>query len=125
MVRGWMEGSFESLAAALTKWFGDLQIISRNGDALAPPPSLDRLSYGCLSLRSQHSNERKQSDDDRGRFSQALFQAAMTGAAISDVLPVRILACLRPELSSADVDKEDAPLQPNRFAILRAYTHDG
>src|ERR1019366_6728692 len=87
----------------------------------APPQSLDRLSYSCLSLRSQHSNERKQSDDERRRFSQSLFQAAMTGAALSDVLPLRVLACLRPELSSAEERKEDAPLQPNRFAILRAY----
>jgi CRISPR-associated protein Csd1 len=121
MVRGWMEGSFESLADALTEWFADLQITSRDGAALAPPPSLDRLSYSCLSLRSQHSNERKQSDDDRRRLSQSLFQAAMTGSDLSDALPLRILACLRPELSSADAGDEDAPLQPNRFAVLRAY----
>lgn len=121
MVRGWMEGSFESLAAALTKWFGDLQITSRDGDSLAPPQSLSRLSYSCLSLRIQHSKERKQGDDDWRRFSQSLFQAAMTGAGLSDVLPLRILGYLRPELSSADAGEEEAPLQPNRFAILRAY----
>jgi CRISPR-associated protein Csd1 len=121
MVRGWMEGSFESLAAALTRWFGDLQITSRDGESLAPPQSLDRLSYSCLSLRSQRSNERKQSDDDKRRLSQSLFHAAMSGTVLSDVLPFRILACLRPELSSADAGEEDAPLQPNRFAILRAY----
>jgi CRISPR-associated protein Csd1 len=121
MVRGWMEGSFESLADYLTRWFGDLQIVLSNGDSLAPPQSLDRLSHSCLSLRSQYSNERKQSDDDRRRFSQSLFQAAMTGAALSDVLPLRILACLRPELASSEEKKEDSPLQPNRFAILRAY----
>lgn len=121
MVRGWMEGSFETLADALTMWFDDLEIISPGGDALAPPQSLDRLSYSCLSLRSQHSSERKQGDDDRRRFSQSLFQSAMTGSALSDALPVRILAFLRPELSSTDAGKEDAPLQPNRFAVLRAY----
>ena len=121
MVRGWMEGSFESLAESLARWFLDLEITARDGDSLAPPPSLDRLTYGCLSLRSQYSKERKQGDDDRRRFSQTLFQSAMTGTALSDVLPVRILAFLRPELSSTDSGEEDAPLQPNRFAILRGY----
>jgi CRISPR-associated protein Csd1 len=121
MVRGWMEGSFETLADALTMWFDDLEIISHGGDTLAPPQSLVRLSDSCLSLRSQHASERKQGDDDRRRFSQSLFQSAMTGSALSDALPVRILAFLRPELSSTDAGEEDAPLQPNRFAVLRAY----
>jgi CRISPR-associated protein Csd1 len=123
MVRGWMEGSFESLANALVTWFADLDICSKNGDRVPPPP-LGRLSRGCLSLRSQRSQsptERKQADDDQRRFSQSLFQSAMTGSALSDALPARILAFLRPELSSAETDKEDAPLQPNRFAILRVY----
>jgi CRISPR-associated protein Csd1 len=121
MVRGWMEGSFESLASALTTWFADLQIMSRDGESLVPPQSLDRLSFSCLSLRSQESREKKQPDDDKRRISQSLFQAAMTGAALSDVLPLRILACIRPELSSADEKKEGAPLQPSRFAVMRAY----
>lgn len=121
MVRGWMEGSFESLASAIADWFDDLQITSRTGDSCAPAPSLDRLSYSCLSLRSQRSKDQKQKDDERRRLSQPLLHSALTGARLSDVLPLRILSCLRPELSSADSGQEDAPLQPNRFAVLRAY----
>jgi CRISPR-associated protein Csd1 len=121
MVRSWMEGSFESLASAIAVWFDDLRITSRSGDSLAQPPSLGRLSNHCLSLRSQRSNEQRQTDDYRRRLSQPLLQAALTGARLSDVLPSGILACLRPELSSADSGQEDAPLLPNRFAVLRAY----
>lgn len=121
MVRGWMEGSFESLADALTMWFGDLRIIAKNGDSCAPPPTLNGLGRSCLSLRSQHAKERKQSDDDQRRLSQSLFQSAMSGCAFSDLLPLRILGLLRPELSSTDSGEADNPLQPNRFAILRAY----
>jgi CRISPR-associated protein Csd1 len=121
MVRGWMEGSFESLASSITGWFTDLQITSLTGDSCAPPPSLKGLSDKCLSLRSQRSKDQKQPDDERRRFSQPLLHAALTGAGLSDVLPLRILSCLRPELSSADSGQEDAPLQPNRFAVLRAY----
>jgi len=121
MVRGWTEGSFESLADALTKWFGDLRIIAKNGDTCASPPTLNGLSRSCLSLRSQHAKERRQSDDDHRRLSQSLFQSAMSGSALSDVLPLRILGFLRPELSSTDSGEADNPLQPNRFAILRAY----
>jgi hypothetical protein len=121
MVRDWMEGSFESLASAVAEWFADLQITSLTGDSCAPPPSLDRLSYHCLSLRSQKAKDQKHTDDERRRFSQQLLHAALTGARLSDVLPLRILSCLRPELSSADSGQEDAPLQPDRFAVLRAY----
>jgi CRISPR-associated protein Csd1 len=121
MVRGWMEGSFESLASAIAGWFDDLRITSRTGDTCAPLPSLDRLSYDCLSLRNQRSKDQKQTDDERRRFSQSLLHSALTGARLSDVLPLRILSCLRPELSSADTGQEDAPLQPNRFAVLRSY----
>jgi len=121
MVRGWMEGSFESLASAVARWFEDLRITSRTGDSDASPPSLDRLSSSCLSLRSQRSKDRRQADDERRRISQPLLHSALTGACLSDVLPLRILSCLRPELSSADTGQEDAPLQPNRFAVLRAY----
>ena len=121
MVRGWMEGSFESLASAIADWFDDLQITSLNGDSCAPPPSLGGLSYHCLSLRSQRSKDQKQTDDERRRLSQPLLHAALTGARLSDVLPLRLLSCLRPELSSADSGQEDAPLQPNRFAVLRAF----
>ena len=121
MVRGWMEGSFESLASAIADWFSDLQITSLSGDSCAPPPSLGSLSYHCLSLRSQRAKDQKQTDDERRRLSQPLLHAALTGSRLSDVLPLRILSCLRPELSSADSGQEDAPLQANRFAVLRAY----
>lgn len=121
MVRGWMEGSFESLATSVDRWFADLQIVSRFGDSFAMPSSLDGLSYNCLSLRSQRSNERKQTDDERRRLSQPLLHAALTGSKLSDLLPARILACLRSEIPSADTGQEDTPLQPNRFAVLRAY----
>jgi CRISPR-associated protein Csd1 len=121
MVRGWMEGSFESLASAIADWFSDLQITSLAGDSCAPPPSLGGLSYHCLSLRSQRVKDQKQTDDERRRLSQPLLHAALTGSRLPDVLPLRILSCLRPELSSADSGQEDAPLQPNRFAVLRAY----
>lgn len=121
MVRGWMEGSFESLASAIADWFDDLEITSLTGDSCAPPPSLGGLSHNCLSLRSQRAKEQKQTDDERRRFSQPLLHAALTGTRLSDVLPLRILSCLRPELSSAGSGQEDAPLQPNRFAVLRAY----
>jgi CRISPR-associated protein Csd1 len=121
MVRGWMEGSFESLASAIAGWFDDLQITSLAGGSSAPPPYLKSLSSNCLSLRSQRSKDQKQADDERRRLSQPLLHAALTGARFPDVLPLRILSCLRPELSSADSGQEDAPLQPNRFAVLRAY----
>jgi len=120
MVRGWMEGSFESLASAIACWFDDLRITSLRED-FAPPPSLDHLSYNCLSLRGQRSNEQKQTDNERRRLGLSLFHSALTGARLSDVLPLYILSCLRSELSSADTGQEEAPLQPNRFAVLRAY----
>ena len=121
MVRGWMEGSFESLAEAIGGWFADLWITSRAGDSDAPPPSLGQLAYHCLSLRSQRSKDQRQTDDDRRRLSQALLHSALTGARLPDTLPLQILSCLRPELSSADAGQEDTPLEPNRFAVLRAY----
>ena len=121
MVRGWMEGSFESLAEAIGGWFADLWITSRAGDSDAPPPSLGQLAYHCLSLRSQRSKDQRQTDDDRRRLSQALLHSALTGARLPDTLPLQIPSCLRPELSSADAGQEDTPLEPNRFAVLRAY----
>jgi CRISPR-associated protein Csd1 len=121
MVRGWMEGSFESLASAIANWFADLQIRSLNGDSCAPPPSLGRLSDDCLSLRSQQATDRKQTDDERRRLSEPLLYSALTGACLSNVLPLRILACLRSELPSMEGQHGDDPLRANRFAVLRAY----
>jgi len=38
MVRDWMEGQFETLVANVNKWFDDLAIVRRDGNAPAPPP---------------------------------------------------------------------------------------
>lgn len=38
MVRDWMEGSFEELVKSFDAWFGDLSIVRRDGNGLAPDP---------------------------------------------------------------------------------------
>lgn len=40
VVRDWMEGSFEDLAANVNLWFSDLEIVNRYGSGSAKPPKL-------------------------------------------------------------------------------------
>src|ERR1039458_4461608 len=89
-----MEGSFESLASAIGRWFDDLRITSRTGDSEVPPPSLDRLSYSCISLRSQRSGDQRQTDDERRRISPGRTVPFLG-------LPARPFPCRFPALLAA------------------------
>lgn len=48
MIRDWMEGSFEELVGALTHWFDSLEIVRRDGQALAKMPKFMAVLGGLV-----------------------------------------------------------------------------
>ncbi|MFP4141074.1 MAG: type I-C CRISPR-associated protein Cas8c/Csd1 [Phycisphaerae bacterium] len=105
VVRDWMEGSFEDLAANVTQWFEDFSIVNRHGDGLAPEPKfLAVLGAMVRDLKEVHPP-----------LETALWKSAIAGLPIPYEAMARTLARVR-----MDVINGESPRHA-RLGLLKAY----
>ena len=122
MVRDWMEGQFEELAANINGWFDDLSIVNPEGNGLAPPP---RFSAALRALvraeddlpapgRARRGAVRAE-DDLPAPEVAALWHSALTRGRIPRQMVSRALARAR-----VDTVKNRARSQ-TRFGLVKAF----
>lgn len=136
IVRDWIEGPFETLAANVARWFEDLQIVNHRGTHPAKAPSLERAITCLLPLppidkkKDWYSRWIKPIGGSRLKF----WHAAIRGDAMPfDVVP-RIVAKIRDfHLNGEweDAVRADGHTRRNpdetfstlqaRMAVLKAY----
>ncbi len=105
VVRDWMEGSFEDLAANVKQWFEDLSIVNRHGDGLTPEPKfLAVLGAMVRDLKEVHAP-----------LETALWKSAIAGLPIPYEAMARTLARVR-----MDVINGESPRHA-RLGLLKAY----
>lgn len=105
MVRDWMEGSFESLLRAVELWFGDLAIVSRFGDSLAPSPKF--LAVLASTVRDL--------DDVPAPFVSAMWRVAVSDAPIPVSALAQALGRFRVQAM------QDDPFNHAGVGLMRAY----
>lgn len=115
MVRDWMEGRFEELVRNVEAWFGDLQIVARDGEGLARDPKFNGVCLGLVRNDSKKtvSENLKQLP---APAASTLWKSAITGFPIPRSLMAQALARFRADL----VDK-DQPFNHARMGLIKAY----
>lgn len=105
MVRDWMEGRFEELAANIAAWFDDLAIVRRDGAALAPPPKFLAVLGATV----------RELDDLSPPFTAKMWRVAVS------CLPIPEQALVQ-ALSRAKLDflADESPNHA-RMGLLKAY----
>ena len=107
MVRDWMEGNFEDLAAHIERWFADMSITARDGHNLAPNPKFMAVCGALV----------RELKDLPAPTAATLWRSALTGLPIPQALMAQALARFRADL----VDKDQPPFNHARMGLLRTY----
>lgn len=104
MVRDWMEGSFETLAQNIHRWFDDLSIVHPQGDRLADPPRFKAV-VGALA---------REVEDVPSPMVCHLFRCAITGTPLPDEAMAQALSRVRADILT------DSPFNHTRLGVLKA-----
>lgn len=105
MVRDWMEGSFEELAARIGEWFTDLEIVARDGGRSAPDPKFLAVCGALV----------RDLKDFPAPTATTLWRVALAGLPIPQPLIVQALGRFRADLI------EDKPFSHARMGLIKAY----
>ncbi len=113
MVRDWMEGTFESLLRAVELWFGDLAIVSRFGDRLAPSPKFRAVL--ASTVRARDDVPARALDDVPAPFVSAMWRVAVSDAPIPVSALAQALGRFRVQAM------QDDPFNHAGVGLMRAY----
>lgn len=104
MVRGWYEGSYETLYENITLWFSDLRLILPGGQGMTRPPKLKAL---CLRMLKPGGGSKvwERMDHELSNLGQRVTYAAVQGSPLPDEAAYRVLQWLRAWIL-ADGDKK-------------------
>ena len=123
MVRGWMEGSYESLYRNVTQWFDDLQLVNWNGKGLTKPPKLKGVCTRLLKPGGDPKKVWSRLDEELPNLSNRLLNAIITNAPLPDDIPVRTLRWIRSSILSSDDENAAVPFERETlaFQLLKAW----
>ena len=105
MVRDWMEGSFEELAARIEEWFADLEIVARDGGRSAPDPKFLAVCGALV----------RDLKDFPAPTATTLWRVALAGLPIPQPLIVQAMGRFRADLI------DDKPFNHARMGLIKAY----
>lgn len=122
MVRGWMEGSYESLYRNVTQWFDDLQLVNWNGKGLTKPPKLKGVCTRLLKPGGDPKKVWSRLDEELPNLSNRLLNAIITNAPLPDDIPVRTLRWIRSAMLTED-EKNPVHFEQETlaFQLLKAW----
>ena len=123
MVRGWMEGSYESLYQNVTQWFDDLQLVNWNGEGLTKPPKLKAICTRLLKPGGDPKDVWTNVDKELPNLSNRLLSAIITNTPLPDDIPVRTLRWIRLSILSSDDKNNAVPFEQETlaFQLLKAW----
>lgn len=124
MVRGWYEGSFETLCRNTALWFSDLCLVSPGGKGKTSPPRLGAVCVRFLKPGGDPKKVWERVDNELKSLSNRLLDAILTGSPLPDEAAVRALRYLRSASVNSD-GRDETKLQLEQetvaFQILKAW----
>ncbi len=121
MVRGWMEGSYQSLYENITEWFNDLKLVNWNGKGETNPPKLKAVCTRLLKPGGNPKDVWSSVDEELPNLTNRLLSAILSGTALPDDIPVRTLRWIRSSILNSDDDKTPFERETLAFQILKAW----
>lgn len=114
MVREIMQGTFESLASNIDKWFSDLSIVNRDGTGNARRPKFFSV-VNAIEFLSKEGKILRNIDDVPPPLIRELWRSAITGGKLPSSAMSRTLMRIKSDIVS------DMPPLDSRFSILKSY----
>ncbi|MEB2308428.1 MAG: type I-C CRISPR-associated protein Cas8c/Csd1 [Candidatus Brocadiaceae bacterium] len=114
MVREIMQGTFESLAFNIDKWFSDLSIVNREGSGIAPRPKFFSV-VNAIEFLSKDGKILRNIDDVPPPLIRELWQSAIAYSHIPSSAMSRTLMRIRSDIVL------DMPPMETRFSIIKSY----
>lgn len=105
MVRDWMEGRFEELAASIGQWFEDLSVVHREGGRLAPDPKFLAVMGATV----------RELDDLPPPFVATMWRVAVRGEPIPQAALAQAFA-----RTKVDIIKDES-FNHARMGLMKAY----
>lgn len=123
MVRGWMEGSYESLYRNVIQWFDDLQLVNWNGKGLTKPPKLKGVCTRLLKPGGNPKDVWTNVDKELPNLSNRLLNAIITNTPLPDDISVRTLRWIRSSILNSDDENAPVPFERETlaFQLLKAW----
>ena len=123
MVRGWMEGDFQSLCENINLWFNDLQIVSPYGRSVTRPPKLFALCIRLLKPQKGGKKMGERFDSELPAIVPRLMYAIINNTALPDTVASRALLYIRSQLlAAAEEDtKQERTMDPLACELLKAW----
>lgn len=124
MVRGWQQGSYEELQAAMNSWWEDLELTDLHGSGLLSYPKLSRINYRLL--KPQQSSGKSLNDrmkEELAGIEPRLIFSIINNAPLPDSAASGALRYIRSKmLDGGDSEKKKEPI-PDGVAcqILKAW----
>jgi len=114
MVREILQGTFESLASNIDKWFNDLSIVDREGTGIVRRPKFFSV-VNAIEFLSKDGKILRNIDDVPPPLIRELWRTAITGSQIPSSAMSRTLMRIRSDVVS------DMPPMETRFSIIKSY----
>ncbi len=114
MVRGILQGTFESLASNIDRWFYDLSIVDREGTGSTRRPKFFSV-VNAIEFLSKDGKILRNIDDVPPPLIRELWRSAITGGQIPSSAMSRTLMRIRSDVVS------DMPPLETRFSIIKSY----
>ena len=122
MVRGWYQGSYESLYRNVAQWFDDLRIVTWDGKGLTKPPKFKALGIRLLKPGGNPQKVWSRMDEELPNLLGRLFYSAVQGTAIPDEVANRVLRWIRSAILQSDEDgKNKFEYETLAFQLLKAW----
>ena len=114
MVREILQGTFESLASNIDKWFNDLSIVDREGTGISRRPKFFSV-VNAIEFLSKDGRILRNIDDVPPPLIRELWRSALTGSQIPSSAMSRTLMRIR-----SDIVSDVSPMEA-RFSIIKSY----
>lgn len=119
MVRGWYEGSFDTLYKNISQWFRDLRLTTPGGKGMTVPPKLSLLYIRLLKPGGDPAKVFSRMDAELPGLSIRIVNAIVTGAPLPEEVAVRVLRWIRSEILSSENGKFQR--ETLAFQFLKAW----
>lgn len=126
MVRGWYEGSYETLYDNVTRWFDDLRLVLWNGKGTTRPPKLKALCICLLRPGGDPQKVWERLDKELPNLLNRVLYAIINGAPLPDEAASRALMRLRSAMLASGRDDNKSSTAPSAgetlvFQLLKAW----
>ncbi|MCD8116164.1 MAG: type I-C CRISPR-associated protein Cas8c/Csd1 [Oscillospiraceae bacterium] len=127
MVRGWYEGSFETLCANVNQWFDDLLLVNPRGTGWTKPPKLNTLCTRLLKPGGDPKKEWERVDKELANLSGRLLDAIINGNPLPDEVAARALRYIRSGMLTSNQEtgqttsKQTIQKESMAFQLLKAW----